>query len=442
MSLASIYALRMLGLFLILPVFAIYAEQLPDVTPVLVGLAVGIYGLTQALLQIPFGLLSDRIGRKPVIIGGMLIFALGSVVAANADSIYGIIAGRALQGSGAVAAASMALAADLTREEVRMRAMAMIGISIGGAFILSLALGPVLNGWIGVPGIFWLTAALALGGILVTAFIVPKPDHTSIHRDAEPVPEQFRSVLAERELLRLDFGVFALHMMLTALFLAVPLELQALGLESQDHWMLYVPVMLVSMGLMVPFVILAEKYKHMKGVMLGAVAALAVAQSGLYLFGDSLTGMVVALVVFFVAFNLLEATLPSLVAKMAPAAAKGTAMGFFTSSQFLGAFVGGLLGGWAHQSAGIGGVFLFGLAAAAVWWLAAFGMANPQYFSSHLIHVGPIDNDGAERMTVDLLKIPGVAEALVVAEDGVAYLKVDKKTLDKEALNQFTTASA
>jgi MFS family permease len=441
-SLAAIYALRMLGLFLILPVFAIHAEQLPQVTPLLVGLAVGIYGLTQAVLQIPFGLLSDRIGRKPVIVGGLLVFALGSVVAGSAESIYGVILGRALQGSGAIAAAVMALAADLTREEIRTRVMATIGISIGAAFMASMVLGPVLNQWIGVPGIFWLTAVLALAGVAVVLLLVPDPVHSCVHRDAEPVPAQFRSVLRDADLLRLNFGVFTLHLMLTALFLAVPLELRALGLGTGSHALVYLPVMLLSIAGMVPFIILAEKRRRMKGVLLGAVTALAVAELGLYLLGGSLAGVVLALLVFFTAFNLLEASLPSLVAKMSPAAGKGTAMGFFTSSQFMGAFAGGLLGGWVHQLAGVPGVFLFGAVAAVVWFLVAQGMSNPRYLSSQLLKVGPLDEAQARELSSRLAGVPGVAEAVVVAEDGVAYLKVDKDSLDHTALDRLAAARA
>ncbi len=441
-SLAAIYALRMLGLFLILPVFALYAEELPDVTPVLIGMAVGIYGLTQALLQIPFGLLSDRIGRKPVIVGGLVIFAIGSVVAAMADDIYTVILGRALQGSGAIAAAVMALAADLSREEVRTRVMATIGISIGGAFMAALVLGPVLNHWIGVPGIFWLTALLALAGVGVALFLVPNADHLSVHRDAEPVPAQFRSVLRDRDLLRLDFGVFALHLMMTALFLSVPLILRDLGLPTQTHWHVYLPVMLVAVAGMVPFIILAEKRRHMKGVLLGAVVVLCLAQLLLYLTGTGLFGMVAGLLLFFVAFNLVEASLPSLVAKMAPAASKGTAMGFFSTSQFLGAFAGGVLGGWAHHAMGATGVFLLGAGVALLWLILAAGMSNPCYLSSQLLNVGRLDEQEAQRLASRLGDIPGVAEAVVVAEDGIAYLKVDKNSLDQASLNDFSVAKA
>lgn len=436
-SLASVYAMRMMGLFLILPVFALYAEHLPDVTPLLVGLAVGIYGLTQALLQIPFGLLSDRIGRKPVIVGGLLIFALGSVVAAGAETIQGMIFGRALQGSGAVAAAVMALAADLTREDIRTRVMAIIGMSIGGAFILSLVAGPILNHWIGVPGIFWLTAVFAVASILVVLFLVPTPARSTVHRDAEAVPAQFLGVLRNFDLLRLNFGVFTLHLMLTALFLVVPLSLRDLGLASERHWLLYLPVMLASIVGMVPFIILAEKRRHMKGVLLGAVLTLVVAEAGLFLFGHGMAGLVVSTFLFFVAFNLLEASLPSLVAKIASAAGKGTAMGFFTSSQFFGAFVGGLLGGWVHQVIGVEGVFLFGVGAALLWFLVALGMSNPRYLSSQLLKVGPLSNTEATQLASRLCSVPGVAEVDVVAEEGVAYLKVDRSTLDQVVLRRM-----
>ena len=270
-GLAGVYGFRMLGLFLILPVFALFAEHLPGATPFLTGLAVGIYGLTQALLQIPFGLLSDRIGRKPVIFGGLLLFALGSVIAALADDIWLVIVGRAIQGSGAIAAAVMAMAADLTREEHRTKAMATIGITIGASFMLAMLAGPVLGRLVGVSGIFWVTALLALLGIAVVALIVPTPMHSSVHRDAESVPAMFRRVLRNADLLRLDFGIFSLHLILTALFLAVPLILRDLGLAPVHHSMLYLPVMLGSIAAMVPFIILAERRGLMKQVFLGAV---------------------------------------------------------------------------------------------------------------------------------------------------------------------------
>lgn len=382
-SLAGIFSLRMLGLFLILPVFALYAEHLDGVTPTLVGLAIGAYGLTQALLQIPFGMLSDRIGRKPVILGGLLLFAIGSVVAAMSDSIWGVILGRALQGSGAIAAAVMALAADLSREEHRTKVMAVIGMSIGAAFALALVLGPVLNGLIGVPGIFWLTGLLALGGMAIVVFLVPNPDLIQVHEDTEAVPSQFRQVLTNLNLLRLDMGIFVLHLIITSMFLAMPLVLRdMIGMKSGSHWMVYLPVLLLSIMFMVPFIVVAERRNKMKQVFLGSVLTLALAQIGLFLWHDTISGIVIALLLFFTAFNLLEATLPSIVSKVAPAASKGTAMGVYSTSQFAGAFVGGVTGGWIHGQFGIAGVFMFGAIAAIAWLVVASSMQNPVKRSS------------------------------------------------------------
>jgi len=439
-SLAGIFSLRMLGLFLILPVFALYAEHLAEVTPVLVGVAIGVYGLTQAILQIPFGMLSDRIGRKPVIIGGLILFAIGSVVAAMADNIWGVVLGRAIQGSGAIAAAVMALAADLTREQNRMKVMAVIGMSIGLAFAVSLILGPVLNVWIGVPGIFWLTALLALSGVGITLFLVPDPRESHFHRDTEPVPGQFGRVLSDPNLLRLDLGIMLLHMGLTAVFLALPLALRdQAGLASSDHWMVYLPVLLLAIGLMVPFVVIAENRRKMKPVFLGSIAALILAQIGFYLFIDSLWGIGVALLIYFTAFNVLEATLPSLIAKVAPAENKGTAMGVYSTSQFSGAFIGGLVGGWMHAHHGIEGVFLFVALIMLLWLVAAWGMAQPRYLHTHLLHVGQMDDDRAGELQQSLLAVTGVADAFVVGEEGVAYLKIDPEQTDLTALDAFST---
>ncbi len=439
-SLAGIFSFRMLGLFLILPVFALYAQELADVTPIMVGLAIGAYGLTQALLQVPFGLLSDRIGRKPVIIAGLLIFALGSVVAANAESIWGVIIGRALQGSGAIAAAVMALLADLTREEHRTKAMAVIGMSIGLAFTLSLILGPLLNTWIGVPGIFWLTAMLALVGIAITLLVVPDPKSHQTHRDAGTALGQVGKVLRMPELLRLDLGILVLHMVLTALFLVVPLALRDdVGLVAADHWKVYLPVMLASLAVMVPFVVIAEKRRQMKRVFVGAIATLFFALVAFALWGDSLWGIVIALWVFFVAFNLLEATLPSLISKVAPAASKGTAMGVYSTSQFFGAFIGGVVGGWVQSYYGMPGVFWFSALAALLWCGVAWGMAPPSYLSSKLLRVGVMDAAQASELELQLSLVKGVGEVGVVAEEGIAYLKVDLQQIDLALLDEFSS---
>jgi MFS family permease len=441
-GLAGVYGFRMLGLFLILPVFALFAETLPGATPLLTGLAVGIYGLTQALLQIPFGLLSDRIGRKPVIFGGLLLFALGSVIAAAADDIWLVIVGRAIQGSGAIAAAVMAMAADLTREEHRTKAMATIGMTIGASFMLAMLAGPLLGRLIGVSGIFWLTALLALLGLALVALVVPTPSHSQVHRDAETVPTMLRRVLRDADLLRLDFGIFALHLILTALFLAVPLVLRDLGLQPVQHSSLYLPVMLISIAVMVPFIILAERRGLMKQVFLGAVGGLAVAHLGLGLFADQFWGFVAALALFFTAFNLLEATLPSLVSKVAPVDAKGTAMGVYSTSQFAGAFVGGVLGGWVHQHFGLAAVFATGALVAAVWLLVAGGMRKPGRYASRLLSLGALERAGAGDLADRLRRVPGVVEAVVVVDEGVAYLKVDRDRIDDGALDEIVARPA
>ena len=437
-SMAGIYALRMLGLFMILPVFALYAEDLQGATPALTGLAIGIYGMTQALLQIPFGLVSDRIGRKPVIVFGLLVFAAGSAVAASADSIALVLFGRALQGAGAIAAAVMALTADLIREEHRVKAMAMIGMSIGASFALAMVLGPLLNTWIGVPGIFWLTALLALAGIAVIVLIVPTPTLSRVHRDAEAVPEQFASVLRDTQLLRLDSGIFCLHLILTASFVVLPLALRdQAGLPADRHWQLYLPVLVLSLPMAVPFILQAEKHRRMKQVFVGAILVVALAECGLALMHNSVWSIAVLLFVFYSAFNLLEAVLPSLIAKVAPADRKGTAMGVYSSSQFFGAFVGGAVGGWLHGRFGLGAVFLFCGAVALIWLALAASMKTPRYLGTRVLRIGPQDPASANRLAAEITAVRGVAEAVVIPEDEVAYLKIDQQALDEAALSVF-----
>lgn len=437
-SLAGIFTLRMLGMFMILPVFALYAEELAGVTPALVGLAIGVYGLTQAILQIPFGMASDRLGRKPVIVFGLLLFAMGSVVAALADSIHGVIIGRALQGAGAVAAAVMALLADLTREEHRTKAMAFIGMSIGLSFVLAMVLGPLLNQWIGVPGIFWLTALLTLAGIAILIWRVPTPQRTCQHRDAEPIAGQFGRVLTDRQLLRLDMSILVLHMVLTASFVTIPLLLRDIGLAAERHWLLYLPVMLLAIALSIPFIVVAEKRHKLKQILLGAAAILGLSEVGIIGMGQGIGMMAVLLLLFFTAFNLLEATLPSLVAKFAPVDAKGTAMGVYSTAQFLGAFIGGVAGGWVHGRWGVNGVFLMCAVAIGGWWLLMLGMRQPSYLASQLLQVGALDATGARELEQSLRRVRGVVEVVVNGVDGVAYLKVDARHLDMAALEAYS----
>ena len=430
-SLAAVFSVRMLGLFMIYPVFVAYARHLSGATPYKIGLALGIYGLSQGLLQIPFGLLSDKINRKTVIAIGLLLFAAGSAVAALSTSIDGVIVGRALQGAGAVGSAILALVADLTAEENRTKAMALIGITIGGSFMVALVTGPVAASFIGVSGIFWLMVVLAFAGIAITQFIVPHPPKLRIHRDAETVPGMLGRVLSNGELLRLDFGVFALHAMLTASFLVVPKVLHTtLGVTSHDQWMIYLPVMVVSVLAMVPAIIAAEKYRHMKTVFVGAVALMAVSQTILLFGAHGMVAALAAITLFFTGFNVLEASLPSLVTKTAPPEAKGTATGIYSSSQFLGIFIGGVGGGWANQTGGAGAVFALTAVLGLLWLLAAATMRKPSYLTTKLVRIGETAAADPQSLAAKLLKVPGVTEAVIVAEEGLAYLKVDSKLYD------------
>ncbi len=437
LSLSSIYALRMLGLFMILPVLSLFAESLEGATPLLIGLAISVYGLTQAFLQIPFGLMSDQFGRKKIIILGLVLFAAGSVVAALSTTIYGVLIGRALQGSGAIAAAVMALAADLTEEVHRTKAMAMIGASIGMSFGVAVTLGPIIAGFSGIQGIFWLTAVLSFFAILVVLFIVPNPEHTKVHRDAEPVLSQFSTVLKNKDLLRLDYGIFILHLILTASFMTVPLLLRDAGLVVKEHWMVYLPVLVTSMAVIVPFVIIAEKHRKMKPVFIGAVAAVCVANIGLFFFNSTLFALVAGLWVFFCGFNLLEATLPSLISKTAPGDMKGTAMGAYSSSQFMGAFIGGTAGGWIYGEWGASYVFLLCACAAATWLIVALFMNPPQYLANLLLSTEEISTDKLDSFLAHVAGVDGVANVTLQGSEQVVYLKVDNKALDKEKLQHI-----
>ncbi len=438
LGLAGIFSMRMLGLFMILPVMSLYTEHLDGVTPLLLGLSISVYGLTQALFQIPFGLMSDRFGRKKIITIGLLLFVAGSVVAALSTTIYGIILGRALQGSGAVAAAIMALAADLTLEQNRTKIMATIGISIGISFAVAMVLGPVLASVVGLQGIFWFTAALAIMGILILHKVVPQAKKLSIHKDAEPIPALMGKVLKDAQLLRLDFGIFCLHLVMTAMFVALPLVLRGqLGIAAGDHWMVYLPVLGLSVITMVPFIIIAEKKRKMKVVFVSAVGALSLASVGLYLFSEHLWGMLASLFIFFTAFNLLEASLPSLISKIAFAGGKGTAMGVYSSSQFFGAFCGGLMGGLVWSNYSLATVFLVCAGVLLVWFLVALSMKAPRHMSSLLKHLEVETAEQASQITDKLLAVKGVLDVGISVDDSTAYLKVDNELLDEVGLDMI-----
>lgn len=386
LSLASIFALRMLGLFLILPVFAIHATHLKGGdSQTLVGVALGTYGLTQAILQLPFGMASDRFGRKPVIVFGLVLFAIGSFVAAATDDIWITILGRAIQGAGAISSAVVAFTADLTREEHRTKAMALIGASIGLTFALSLVLAPMLYQAVGMAGIFGLTGLLALAAIWVVTSVVP-PESGAVSPSKEGGAGDLWKVLRNAELARLNLGIFALHMVLMAIFVVIPLALVRVGgLAAAAHWKVYLPVVLASFVVMMPLIKFMEKKGRLKPTFVACVWAMAAIQLGLWLGIEHFAALVLLLFGFFAVFNVLEATLPSLVTRIAPASARGTAIGVYNTMQALGLFVGGAAGGWLAQHHGEGAVFVFGFALTALWGLGALSMKAPKVVSHTVV---------------------------------------------------------
>jgi Arabinose efflux permease len=370
LDLAGIFGLRMLGMFIILPVFALYAEKLPGGhSHFLIGVALGIYGLTQAILQIPFGWASDRYGRKRLIYIGLILFALGSFLAAWAPTIGWVIAGRTLQGAGAISGVVIALTADLTRPQVRTKAMMIIGITIGATFAFSLMAGPVLKGWIGVPGIFAMTGVLAIAALGVVRFRIPEPQTQSHERQVRWC--DFYAVLVDPHLWRLNFGIFTLHAVLMALFVQIPFDLRASGLGDSEHWKVYLPVLLASIVLILPALRPADDPRRAAHIFSGAIIVLGVAQVALMLSGQQLAWLVVGLLAFFSAFNLLEAALPSLISKKAPPEMKGTASGVYSSLQFLGTFAGAAVGGALGQVWGDTAIFALCFVMTGMWLVAS-----------------------------------------------------------------------
>ncbi|SGY97327.1 Transporter, putative [Moritella viscosa] len=434
-SLALVFGLRMLGLFMIMPVFAIYGRDLIGYSPLWVGIVIGAYGLTQAILQIPMGQLSDRIGRKPVIIAGLGLFCLGSIVAGLADSVYGVAFGRVLQGTGAVASAILALAADITREQQRPKVMAVIGMCIGLSFAFSLVAGPVLAQWIGLKGIFFVTAVLAIIGILVVHFIVPNAISKAPAGDASTNRDKLRAMLRDPQLLRLDAGIFLLHLTLTAVFVSLPFELESAGLVGEHHWWIYFPALLLSFVFMVPMLIIAANKKMNKQFFLFAIALMGLALCIMGFANGNLWLLALAILLYFTAFNFLEASLPAMISMSAPAGAKGSAMGIYSTSQFAGAFCGGIIAGSLYSQLGSQGLFFIIAAVMIVWFVISLGLENVGQVKAHTISVTIVNQREAELIAEKLISLSGINEAVVVLEEQVAYLKATKDFEIDQALN-------
>ncbi|MEI6897041.1 MAG: MFS transporter [Psychromonas sp.] len=426
-TLSLVFALRMLGLFMIMPVFAIYGQDLIGYSPMWVGLAIGAYGLTQALLQIPAGLLSDKFGRRPIIYIGLLIFALGSLVAAYSDTVYGVTLGRALQGCGAIASAILALAADVTREEQRPKAMAMIGVSIGIAFAVSMVAGPMLAPLIGLQGLFLITACGAITGIAIVHFMVPKMSSKAPRSETVAIPAMLGKLAKNPQLLRLNVGIFILHMTLTAMFITLPLQLQNMQLKPADHWHLYLPALLLSFLLIIPMLIVAAKKDKNRQFYLFSILLMASSLVTMALTENSLTIMFFCVLLYFTAFNFLEASLPAFISMLAPAGAKGSAMGIYSTYQFLGAFFGGILGGISYKLLGNSGLFLFLATLMLLWFFISWSMKNPSKIRTYTLTATIKDEHHAAQLTKQLMVLEGVLEVVVIIEEQTVYIKVNNK---------------
>lgn len=434
--LALIFGLRMLGLFMVLPVFSLYATKLNMARPSLIGIALGIYGLTQAMCQIPFGMWSDKVGRKPVIVIGLLIFISGSIFAGLSHNIYGVIVGRALQGAGAIGSVVSALLADLTREEHRTKAMAIIGSIVGLAFMSAMVIGPILNTYITVSGIFMLSGGLGFVGIILLLTLVPKPKGLSFHRDAETLPALFKRILKDKELVRLDIGALVSHGILTATFVAIPISLQESAfLPEAKQGLFYLPILIVSFLAMIPLIIMAEKKRKMRYILLLAILTLVCSELLLWVFHSSMIMIAFSLMLFFTAFSFMEASLPSMISKRAPAVCKGTAMGMYSTSQYFGMFLGGVCGGLLYAHHHLTTIYIVAAMSAFLWFFYAFKMEEPRYVTSFMFRLSKnLIAEQAEAYQKSLLAQAGIIEADWVKEEGVIYLKYDKQHISEDKI--------
>jgi MFS family permease len=420
-SLAFVYVLRMLGLFMVMPVIAISAKSYPDYSAFLVGLAIGGYGLTQALLQIPMGVLSDKIGRKPVIAGGLVIFALGSIVAATADSLAWVVVGRFLQGAGAIAGAIMALAGDLSRENQRPKVMAIIGISIGFSFYLALLLGPIIASKFGLSGIFQMTGVLACLCILLVLFVVPNAINVAPKGDTLPVIDDLKSLFSHPQLIRLNISVLLLHMLITLLFVQIPVFLIDLDWPLSNHWQVYSVVLIASVVGLIGLMAIAAKRKQ--AVMQFSVAGLAVVFTLLIFGQNSIIYLLLLVSLFFTCFNYLEANFPAMVSNIAPAGKKGSAMGVYASFQFFGAFIGGVLSGSIGELLGIKWVFVVASIICCVWLLLIRGLNATSRLKRYTLRT---DNQTTDLVLQQLSELEGILDITVVPNEQVMYIKAEQ----------------
>lgn len=435
-SMAGVYALRMLGMFLVLPVLALHAHAMSQDMH-MVGLTMAMYGLTQAILQLPLGMLSDKWGRKKVIYLGMGVFALGSFMAAFATSVEVLIVARAIQGAGAVSAAVTALLADLTRDEVRTRAMSLIGLSIGLTFAVSLVLSPILTRFIGVNGLFFLMGLLSLGSLALVRWLTPTPEQTRFHEDAQMQSARLFEVWKNSSLLRLNYGIFALQAGLMAIFTTLPFALYELGWQKLEHWKVYLPAVVLGLVLMVPAIIVGETRNRLKPVFVLGIALVLLAQAALMLSIHSVLAISVCLMVYFVGFNILEASLPSMVSKIAPSDLKGTAMGVYNTMQSLGVFAGGIIGGKMYALGGFYGVFGFCCLIVLIWLVLAINSPAPRPVKNIMFSVPEDYRARLNELSGSLKSVSGVETVSFSADGQTVFIKALQQGFDEEKIQQI-----
>ncbi|VFP83311.1 MFS transporter [Candidatus Erwinia haradaeae] len=437
-GLGIVFALRMLGMFMVLPILTTYGIELKGATETLTGIAIGIYGISQAIFQIPIGFLSDRFGRKPLIISGLCLFIIGSVVAALTQSIWGVILGRALQGTGAIAAAVMALLSDLTREQNYTKAMTFIGISFGLTFSIAIVLGPVITHMFGLQELFWIIAFLAVLAILVTLFIVPSASTHVLNRESELIKSDLRHVITDGNLIKLNLSVLCLHILLISSFITIPTQLIQIGFLAHEHWKVYLCTMLIALAIATPLLIYAEIKRQMKNIFISCVGLMLGTEILFLATNNSMWILLTGLELFLIGFNLMEAMLPSLVSKASNVGYKGTAMGVYTTSQCIGVAIGGGASGWILGHIGPHGVFAFNISITLAWFWMSFRLHEPMYLSSLRFTLKSATINSP--LAAYLKKKEGIFDVLIFPEEHSMYIKVDPKVIGRSEIEKLLSS--